>query len=572
MANLKNINVEGTGSVVLPSGTIAQRPTSPQNGYTRFNTDLSYVELYNDGNWITLDKIPSASAISGHAYSSNIVDNNVPYELYVFQSSGGSITIDQAGEIEYLILAGGGGGEQHWAGGGGAGGLIQGKSIVSPGTYSITVGSGGAGGTSDNNDTAEQGGNSSVFGLTAIGGGPGAGDQSDESPIETFAGGSGGGAGDDAGRSGGAALQPDSASGGIGHPGGFVDNVNSKEAAGGGGAGEPGGDKVGNTAGAGGKGVLTSFLGYPLWIAGGGGGAQYNTDPEGGYGGLGGGGLGGRDYPEAGFPGADYLGSGGGGGTYTRNGGSGGNGLVAIRYRRRTGNLITPAPVNDNLVLHVDAADTSSYWNGHRTRKNNWYDTVGNNAGAFINDPGFTGDRGGAIQFDTTNYIDYGADLFDRPGGNFTLESWVRYNTVAGSYNNTTAPANFFGSETISYNSWYWGVLDEKLALWNKSAGGWNYGSTVLQPNTWYHVALVAYPQGTRYQFYVNGEAESGTHTTENWTASDAGIRIRYIAQGSSGNVRRPDGDFAIMRVYFRALGPLEMRQNFEAYRGRFGI
>ena len=571
MAQLKNTTIDTTLATTLPSGTTGQRPALPQDGYMRYNTNLNSVEIYNDGNWVKLDQTPIVSSVTGFEYTTDIVDNNIPYKLYVFYNTGGNIVVDNAGEIEYLILAGGGGGERHWAGGGGAGGLIEGKSIISPGTYAVTVGSGGAGGTTDGSDTAGQGGNSSVFGLTAIGGGPGAGDQSDESPIETFAGGSGGGAGDDAGRGGGAALQPTSSSGGIGYPGGFVDNGNENAGAGGGGAGEPGQDKAGNRGGAGGDGILTSFFGYPLWI-GGGGGACSRNDSSGGYGGLGGGGLGATGYPQTGFPAGDYLGGGGGGGTYTQNGGDGGNGIVAIRYKRTTGRLLTPSPINDNLALHVDAADTTSYWNGHRTRKNNWYDTVGNNAGAFVNSPTFSGKRGGVIEFDTSNYIDFGSNIIDRAGGDFTLESWVRYNTVANSYNNTTSPANFFGDESIAYNSWYWGVLTQKLALWDRSQGTWKYGSTILQPNTWYHTALVCYPERTRYQFYLNGVAEGGDHASFVWTASDAGLRIRYIAQGSSGNVRRPDGDYAIMRAYFRALGPLEIKQNFEAYRGRFGI
>jgi len=49
MAELKDTSV--TGSLQLPSGTTAQRPTNPPDGATRFNTDLGYVEIFVQGFW-----------------------------------------------------------------------------------------------------------------------------------------------------------------------------------------------------------------------------------------------------------------------------------------------------------------------------------------------------------------------------------------------------------------------------------------------------------------------------------------------------------------------------------------
>lgn len=49
MATLKNTSV--TGSLNLPSGTTAQRPTNPPNGSMRFNTTEGYAEYYRDGFW-----------------------------------------------------------------------------------------------------------------------------------------------------------------------------------------------------------------------------------------------------------------------------------------------------------------------------------------------------------------------------------------------------------------------------------------------------------------------------------------------------------------------------------------
>jgi hypothetical protein len=43
-----------TGFFDLPTGTTAQRPSSPNNGYIRFNTTLGTLEIYSGGQWNSL--------------------------------------------------------------------------------------------------------------------------------------------------------------------------------------------------------------------------------------------------------------------------------------------------------------------------------------------------------------------------------------------------------------------------------------------------------------------------------------------------------------------------------------
>ena len=47
------VNVNATGSVRIPAGTTAQRPSVPATGMIRYNTTTSKFEGY-DGNWIVL--------------------------------------------------------------------------------------------------------------------------------------------------------------------------------------------------------------------------------------------------------------------------------------------------------------------------------------------------------------------------------------------------------------------------------------------------------------------------------------------------------------------------------------
>ena len=50
MAVLKN--TVSDGAVILPSGTTAQRPASPEQGAMRFNTTLGVTEIYQWGGWV----------------------------------------------------------------------------------------------------------------------------------------------------------------------------------------------------------------------------------------------------------------------------------------------------------------------------------------------------------------------------------------------------------------------------------------------------------------------------------------------------------------------------------------
>jgi hypothetical protein len=229
-----------------------------------------------------------------------------------------------------------------------------------------------------------------------------------------------------------------------------------------------------------------------------------------------------------------------------------------------------PHLVTDGLVLALDAANPLSYPGSGTT----WRDLSGNgNNGTLENSPTFDSANGGSIVFDGVNdYIDLGSDIVFKSTGGWTVESWVNFDIIPTTYNNVTSPGNFIGSETIVHNSWYWSVLNSKLALWNRSPGVWKYGSTILQSNTWYNAVLVCSSSGTSYQMYLNGIAEGGDHVSYTWNATYAGLNIRYIARGNSSNLRQIDGKVPMTKVYNRALSADEILQNYNATKTRFGL
>ena len=63
----------GTGAAQIPSGTTAQRPSSPTVGYLRFNTETGSLENYTANGWFKVSvQQPSISSISGSIYNGKI--------------------------------------------------------------------------------------------------------------------------------------------------------------------------------------------------------------------------------------------------------------------------------------------------------------------------------------------------------------------------------------------------------------------------------------------------------------------------------------------------------------------
>jgi len=52
MASLLSTTINDSGFLQVPAGNTASRPSSPQIGEIRFNTDFNCYEVYNGASWI----------------------------------------------------------------------------------------------------------------------------------------------------------------------------------------------------------------------------------------------------------------------------------------------------------------------------------------------------------------------------------------------------------------------------------------------------------------------------------------------------------------------------------------
>ena len=304
------------------------------------------------------------------------------YKTAVFYGSGSfSVTVgsgvgNYGNHINYIIVAGGGAGGslQGNGAGGGAGGVVQcttclgsGGSLISNGSYTVTVGGGGAIITTPGSFSSTgtyRGGTSCIGGYqSATGGGYGGWGLSNGCTYYNHPAGSSGGSGGGSAitgyygnysPAGGAGISGQGYQGGTGYAQGSTQyctcygapyfSPTSYQSGGGGGKSSIASGPCGLTQACGGSGLTVSciFTGMPAIVAGGGGGnivgyPNYYISPC--INGRGGSGIGGKGdayyyYASrltryASNPTA-YTGSGGGGGSY---GTAGAGGVIAIRWR-----------------------------------------------------------------------------------------------------------------------------------------------------------------------------------------------------------------------------------------------
>ena len=222
----------------------------------------------------------------------------------------------------------------------------------------------------------------------------------------------------------------------------------------------------------------------------------------------------------------------------------------------------SPRIVTDGLVLCLDAANKRSYPGTGTT----WTDrSASGNHGALANEQTFDSDNGGSIVFD-------GAD------------DWITMSSSASdSYSDLTAstwvyPQFFYqayGRTIVAYTN---DCLNQRFALeygrttnkFDCLCGNKLVYSDALSNDNWYNVVSTSTYNGSIYThtLYINGQfSNSGTSTVAPFGGK---FYIGWYANCPSLNNSRWLGKISTVSIYNRALTADEVRQNFEATKGRY--
>ena len=220
-----------------------------------------------------------------------------------------------------------------------------------------------------------------------------------------------------------------------------------------------------------------------------------------------------------------------------------------------------PSIVRDGLVLYLDAANTKSYPGSGTT----WTDISGKGYdGTLINGPTFSSDNLGYIVFDGSNdRVDgvHNSELNLR--NDVTVECWFRRTGSRGDW------VRVFGkgdSSNRTYGLWY--HVNSNYFLYQRYNGSSNMNilltkSVVL--NTWYH--MVGTSSGSTHTLYVNGVKEGTVSNSSTFYSSTNPYKVGY------GNIHSTHiGNVSNCRIYNRGLSEAEVKQNYNALKGRFGL
>tara|TARA_R110000851_G_scaffold318541_1_gene482434 strand:+ start:268 stop:945 length:678 start_codon:yes stop_codon:yes gene_type:complete len=219
----------------------------------------------------------------------------------------------------------------------------------------------------------------------------------------------------------------------------------------------------------------------------------------------------------------------------------------------------SPSIITDGLVLCLDAANKRSYLGSGTV----WDDLAGSNNGTLTNGPTFDTGNGGSIVFDGSNdYVDF--DNISSIGdiSIFCFVYLLSYDVSP--QHNQRIMHNFDGSNDLQVI-----IRENDVFKWGSNTRGQGLGVATLPPlNEWIHITLTR--SGTSYKVYYNAQEKSGsTSTPGNPTPGLSRLRFGADIQSSSSNGHL-DGKISNLSIYNRALTTDEIRQNYEATKGRY--
>jgi hypothetical protein len=230
------------------------------------------------------------------------------------------------------------------------------------------------------------------------------------------------------------------------------------------------------------------------------------------------------------------------------------------------GSFSGPTVVTNGLVLALDAGNTQSYPGSGTT----WNDLSGrNNTGTLTNGPTFNSGNGGSIVFDGLNDLISlgtgftGLDLIDK-----SFQCWIK---KTGAVQKGVVDKDFDNGDP-NYGGWgFWIQANNKLSWWaHPNLDLLDDGSLSVSNTTWTNVAVTWNSSTKTASFYINGVLNS-SKTNASIVEKVSGS-ANFVIGAFRDTTNTFDGSISIVKAYNRSLTSAEIRQNFNATRGRFGI
>jgi hypothetical protein len=225
-----------------------------------------------------------------------------------------------------------------------------------------------------------------------------------------------------------------------------------------------------------------------------------------------------------------------------------------------------PSIVKNGLVAYFDAANPKSY----PTTGTVWTDlTQGKNNQTLTGSPVYSSSNGGIMTFNGTTAYAIGA----RPaslvnGGQITIALWAKWTTVG----TTTSTIQALVDNNHISNGGF--IIQDRPDLSKKLSFYIGRNATGLQSTgivgdgLWHHVVFTN--DGSVSILYVDGIFNNSLSEVGGLISLQTNIAIGRFQNASFP--RYLNGSVANVSFYNRALTANEIRQNFNAIKGRFGL
>jgi hypothetical protein len=218
-----------------------------------------------------------------------------------------------------------------------------------------------------------------------------------------------------------------------------------------------------------------------------------------------------------------------------------------------------PGLVSDGLVLALDAGNPKSYPGSGTT----WTDLSGKgNNGTLINGVGYSQ---GSLTFDgVDDYVNI-PNSADLQVNNFTLEGWVY--PISGTNPPSGSGYHIMRKEGTFLLTHHWDS-GNRVGLWMQRTGGWEptFSGTPAPLNTWCNV--VATYDNSAVRIYFNGNQVASTSKSGSPRVTNNSVLVNGVVSNSIYQ----NYNCSIVKIHNRALSANEIKQNFNALRGRFGL
>ena len=231
-----------------------------------------------------------------------------------------------------------------------------------------------------------------------------------------------------------------------------------------------------------------------------------------------------------------------------------------------------PNIVEDGLIFSVDAANQRS-WTGPNSSTVN--DLIDNNSCEVYNDTSGSYGDNNSFTFDkvddhiktNTNYTKFDG------ASEITLNIWVK--VINNGYNGFLCSVLGGGFFSFSFSMNNGNVVYCRIDNASNRARSWAIFDTIKGDGLWHNITACLDLNLTTYeelQVYLDAKSVTNMNGYFQLTSLPSSTSPLYIGTRDNTNTSNFGGEIGLLQLYNRALSESEIIQNYNAFKGRFGL